>query len=439
MRIFTGPDASALGPAFRNQDKEKETEVLDLWTDGSAINPGRADAVCASGVWSEDPTYRASFRPAGSPQSNNRGEIAAVVKALQLAPQNRVVHIRTDSTYVLRVLDKGHKRMEDEGWLNIQNSDLIRAALFLVRIRTAETYIQKVKAHSGILGNEEADRLAKEGLESEIDTSVIIIIPPNWDYSGARLQALTFNQLYRWISHLNQEGKDTAAQSIVPEVISEIHERTGIPYTEQVLWISTRSPPIRREVQDFLWQAIHGRTVCGMFFAKWGEEWIDRQYCECGNLESLQHILIGCEDRPWVGEVWNTSIELLKQAECMNGTALESPTYNQILAVGLLSAANKPATRLLKIIISETAYLIWKLRNAWVIRKETMSSERAIGALKDTIIRRAKVDLDSTKLPENRLDSKKRISKGLVTATWEVLLRNGPSSRSLRWTSSDHG
>ncbi|KAG9035866.1 hypothetical protein FS837_001804, partial [Tulasnella sp. UAMH 9824] len=218
---FTGPDASALGPTFRNQEQDKDTRVLDLWTDGSAINPGRADAVCASGVWAEDPTYRASFRPPGSPQSNNRGEIAAVVKALQLAPQNRVVHIRTDSTYVLKTLDKGHKMMEDVGWLEIQNADLIGAALLLVRIRTAETYIQKVKAHSGLRGNEEADTLAQEGLEKEIDTSVIMIIPPNWDYSGARLQALTFNQLYRWISHLNQEVKDTAAQLIVPEVLSE--------------------------------------------------------------------------------------------------------------------------------------------------------------------------------------------------------------------------
>lgn len=224
MRIFTGPDASALGPAFRDQDSEKDTEVLYLWTDGSAINSGRADAVCASGVWSEDPTYRASFRPPGSPQSNNRGEIAAVVKALQMAPRNREVLIKTDSTYVLKTLDKGHKKMEDDGWLDTQNSDLIRAALYLVQIRTAEPYIQKVKAHSGIRGNEEADTLAKEGLEKEIDPSVIIIIPPNWDYSGARLQALTFNRMYRWISHLNQEGKDTAAQSIVPEILSEVRE-----------------------------------------------------------------------------------------------------------------------------------------------------------------------------------------------------------------------
>ncbi|KIO25929.1 hypothetical protein M407DRAFT_236299 [Tulasnella calospora MUT 4182] len=329
--------------------------------------------------------------------------------------------------------------MEDEGWLGTQNADLIRAALFLIRTRTAETYIQKVKAHSGIRGNEEADTMAKEGLEKEIDTSVMIVIPPNWDYSGARLQSLTFNQMYRWISHLNQEGKDTAAQMIVPDILSEIYDQTGIPYTEQVLWASIRTPPIRREVQDFLWQAIHGRTVCGAFFSKWGEEWIDRQYCECGNLESLQHILTGCEDRPWVEEIWNASIGLINQARCMKGSTLSPPTYNQILAVGLLNTANKPATRLSKIIISETAYLIWKLRNAWVIRKETMSSERAIGALKETILKRAKVDLDSTRLPENRLDRKKRESKGLVTATWEVLLGNGSSSRSLRWTPSDHG
>lgn len=169
-----------------------------------------------------------------------------------------------------------------------------------------------------------------------------------------------------------------------------------------------KSPPIRREVQDFLWQAIHGRTVCGTFFAKWGEEWVDRQYCECGNLESLQHILTGCEERPWVEEVWNTSTELLNRAKCMNGTTLGSPTYNQILAIGLLNVGNKTATRLSKIVISETAYQIWKLRNAWVIRKEAMSSDKAIGALKETILRRAKVDLDSTKLPENRLDPKKK-------------------------------
>ncbi|KAG8900580.1 RNA-DNA hybrid ribonuclease [Tulasnella sp. 408] len=150
-----------LEPAYRDQEAPQEGQLVELWTDGSAMNNGRSDVRCAAGVWSEEKTYRASMKVPGKPQSNNRGEIAAVVKALQMVPTNRPVLIRTDSTYVLNLLDTGHKVAEDKGWLHTLNADLFQGALYLIRVRTAPTYIQKVKAHLGILGNEIADTLAK--------------------------------------------------------------------------------------------------------------------------------------------------------------------------------------------------------------------------------------------------------------------------------------
>lgn len=52
------------------------------------------------------------------------------------------------------------REWEDLGWLNVEHKDLWQKALFLIRSRTAEMTVAKVKAHSGIHGNEEADRLA---------------------------------------------------------------------------------------------------------------------------------------------------------------------------------------------------------------------------------------------------------------------------------------
>lgn len=52
--------------------------------------------------------YRALVRVLGHPQTNNRGEIAAVVWPLREPPRNRRVLIKMDLTYMINFLTSGY-------------------------------------------------------------------------------------------------------------------------------------------------------------------------------------------------------------------------------------------------------------------------------------------------------------------------------------------
>lgn len=87
-------------------------------------------------------------------------------------------------------------------------------------------------------------------------------------------------------------------------------------------------------------------------------------------------------------------------------------------------------------VFAETAFVIWKLRNAKRIRGEAITRPRVISTLHDALLRLAKTELAMLKLPElrGRKLKKLRIHKG----KWEGLVRGEDYAR-LCWIPNDHG
>ncbi|KAG8893711.1 hypothetical protein FRC00_010119, partial [Tulasnella sp. 408] len=136
---------------------------------------------------------------------------------------------------------------EDLNWLGVKNDDIWRAVLARVRVRTAETWIQKVEAHSGVHGNEQADNLAKEALDKPLDDQLDLTADPKWFAIGARLSSMKFKDLYTWVRELNKKPMNTK----VRDNLRMIREDTqlmagGLHYTERI-WKSLWKDPIRRE------------------------------------------------------------------------------------------------------------------------------------------------------------------------------------------------
>jgi ribonuclease HI len=96
-------------------------------------------------------------------QSNQIGEIVAVIVAVEATPTFQPLEILTDSKYVINGLTTHLGTWEDRGWIGIKNAPLFKKAAHLLRKRTAPTSFRWVKGHDGIEGNEESDCLAKEG------------------------------------------------------------------------------------------------------------------------------------------------------------------------------------------------------------------------------------------------------------------------------------
>ncbi|KAH9000577.1 hypothetical protein EDB86DRAFT_2904669 [Lactarius hatsudake] len=105
------------------------------------------------------------------------------------------------------------KNWEDNGWIGIKNAKLFKRVAYLLKRRTAPTWVSWVKGHAGILGNEESDKLAKEGAEKRdaerarkrgpgyrYNADVLSLnIPVIFDIQGAKLETLSQAVAYKGI------------------------------------------------------------------------------------------------------------------------------------------------------------------------------------------------------------------------------------------------
>lgn len=107
----------------------------------------------------------------GSKQTNQRAELTAIQRALDIAPKHRDVTIYTDSRYSIDCVTNWYRGWERNGWVNskgkpVENVDLVkgvRGAIAEREMMKRKTLFVWVKGHQGNAGNVEADRLANEG------------------------------------------------------------------------------------------------------------------------------------------------------------------------------------------------------------------------------------------------------------------------------------
>ena len=110
----------------------------------------------------------------GSRQTNQRAELTAILRALELVPRNRNVVIVTDSQYAINCVKDWYENWRRNGWKTsagkaVENKDIIENILLRKDERDqlkVQTAFEKVKGHDHRPGNVEADRLAVNGARS---------------------------------------------------------------------------------------------------------------------------------------------------------------------------------------------------------------------------------------------------------------------------------
>lgn len=153
--------------------------MLRIYTDGSSLRNGTKIASAGVGVYfgPEDSSRNVSEPLKGTRQTNQRAELTAILRALDIAPRHRDVTIFTDSRYAIDCVTVWFVKWRRNKWLTsenkpVENKDLIESILVKIEERDilqVQTLFQWVKGHNRDPGNEEADRLAVNGARQGVE------------------------------------------------------------------------------------------------------------------------------------------------------------------------------------------------------------------------------------------------------------------------------
>jgi ribonuclease HI len=136
FRIFTDPNTTSKNPGQRGIDPGNALrhQTIKIFTDGACFNNRKIDAQCGSGMWIalNDPSNQAIKVP-GTNQSNQIGELVAIIKAAQNLPTFVPIEINSDSKYVIEGLTTHLANWDDIGRIAIQNAPLFKKAASLLR------------------------------------------------------------------------------------------------------------------------------------------------------------------------------------------------------------------------------------------------------------------------------------------------------------------
>jgi ribonuclease HI len=142
------------------------TEQIDIFTDGACSGnpgPGGWGAILRTDghekeIWGGEPHT-----------TNNRMELIAVIRALELLKRPVAARVHTDSQYVQKGISEWIHGWKARGWKTaakapVKNEDLWRA---LDQAASAhQVQWVWVRGHSGHPENERADALARKGVEA---------------------------------------------------------------------------------------------------------------------------------------------------------------------------------------------------------------------------------------------------------------------------------
>ncbi len=401
-----------------------QEEAVEVYTDGSCNGNGTATAVAAAGVWFGPGNARnvSSLVP-GILQSNQTAELFAVSLAVNAVPPFAPLHIVTDSKYVFRGLTEYRRVWEDQGWLNVANVKLVRETLARLRARSAVTSLRWVKGHSGDVGNDGADALAKEAVRTKRRV-LLPAAPLQFVADGAAMSEMSQKLAYKFVRRsMPSMDRETTLKNvyIAREAVKEM---AGVRPHEAALWLSIWKLDADRPVRAFWWKMLHGAHRVGSYWTHING-YTDRALCRyCGGLETMEHILLACGS-PWRMALWAEVVGLLEK----RGLSIDHLEFGNVLSIGLLvlpkdgKQAQPADVRLSRMILTEMMYLIWLLRCEWTIEREgdlarTFSVTEVLNKWYWRINRCLRMDVMMVK----KSKSKGPPLKDVVLETWRGLL-----------------
>ena len=141
--------------------KISSNKLIEIYTDGACSgNPG-------PGGWGAIIIYNndsSTLSGGENLTTNNRMEITAIIKSLEMIEENSEIKIYTDSKYVINGITNWIKAWKKNNWISsnkkvVKNVDLWKNLDLLVQRKKISW--QWVKGHSGNKMNEKVDEIAR--------------------------------------------------------------------------------------------------------------------------------------------------------------------------------------------------------------------------------------------------------------------------------------
>lgn len=367
------------------------------------------------------------MRVAHREQSNQTGELIAIFLAVKAHPPEEDICIVSDSRYAIDGLTKNLRKWEDRDWADVQHREIFKSITAWMRWRSGKTRMKWVKGHNGTRGNEEADKLAGEGATKPRPTEPLDLShPPDQLAAGAKLSKLEQRDFYRILSGKRRIPQRKRTDRIIGTVQACAQDTFNKSPTVGNVWTATRHKDLTRKTRDFLWKSTQNAYKIGEYWAPI-ENFEQRGICPiCTEQEDMDHILTTCAARSRE-TAWRLANELWR-----NRSDEPLPTrLGDIIGCGLAEFTkngkpDKGKNRLYRIIVSETAYLIWKMRNERRIRDEDSpendsTESETINRWTYALNKRLTIDrtlTNSLRFGKNSIDEK------LVKRTWKGCLKD---------------
>ncbi|KZV84353.1 hypothetical protein EXIGLDRAFT_624316 [Exidia glandulosa HHB12029] len=245
------------------------------------------------------------------------------------------------------------------------------------------------------------------------------------DIPGTRIRDITQGQAYRLLLAQKPIPERRGTYLIVGRIRAAVAEVNGSWPSAHDVWINMRLRDFSRQIREFLWRGTHNLQKVGKYWLNIKHKEHRSECPPCEVLETMDHILFECTA---LGQeiIWAEA----KKIWSRTAHAWPEMSLGLVFGCGLIVIRNERgkaiagATRLLRILISEAAYLIWKIRNERRIKfgddpEQEHTEEEIIRRFKAAINKRLRMDMITT---SKRKFKQRALPLRLMRATWEDIL-----------------
>jgi len=436
FRIFTEGKLSNRLPPFQHQrhgppTSEGQTRRVTIATE--IYRPGTGEAKVRTVAVDHSQTGRivtSKLKAHAEIATRTLGELTMIAKIATETPKEINLDIEGISPWTLAALTQKREDLEDSDFQGVRERDQMKITLNLLRGRQTKTrFLDPESTHRGREQEGRAKKKALEIMHDPDDQDTEWTVDTRLTLTGQKLSKLTQAKAYRAIRDMKakkNEGRERTKRSI-ETTKTQIGEIFGTQPTEEKIWKSMRSKDILRKNRQFIWLAAHDAYMVGTQWLResFTSDMKDRAYCNhCqGRIETLAHILTMCES-PGQKEVWELAEGLWSRVESI---PWYKPGIGTIIGAGLAKIVDEEAgillkgdARLWKIIITESAYLIWRLRCERVIQKTGQAFTRE--EISNRWIKMMNERLQLDRRMTNKHFERKAINKSIVEQTWKRVI-----------------